>query len=67
MDAANDYGVTPLLQASRTGDAAMVDLLLQAGANPARAHPEGETPLMAAARSGSVPAVRAAARHAASM
>ena len=58
MDAANDYGVTPLLDASRTGDAAMVDLLLQAGANPSRAHPEGETPLMAAARAGSVPAVR---------
>jgi cytohesin len=36
----------------------MVDLLLRSGANPAKAHPEGETPLLAAARSGSVPAVR---------
>jgi ankyrin repeat protein len=58
VDAANDYGITPLLQASRTGDATMVDLLLRAGANPSRAHPEGETPLLAAARAGSVPAVR---------
>ena len=55
VDAANDFGITPLLHASRTGDAAMVDLLLRAGANPSRAHPEGETPLLAAARSGSVP------------
>ena len=58
VDAANDFGVTPLLHASRTGDAAMVDVLLRAGADPARAHPEGETPLLAAARAGSVPAVR---------
>jgi ankyrin repeat protein len=35
VDAANDYGVTPLLQASRVGDSAMVDLLLRSGANPA--------------------------------
>ena len=31
---ANDFGVTPLLHASRTGDAAMVDILLEAGADP---------------------------------
>jgi ankyrin repeat protein len=36
----------------------MVDLLLRSGANPSKAHPEGETPLMAASRSGSVPTVR---------
>jgi ankyrin repeat protein len=36
----------------------MVDLLLRSGANPAKAHPEGETPLLAAARSGSVDTVR---------
>ena len=30
----------------------------ESGANPSRAHPEGETPLLAAARSGSVPTVR---------
>ena len=36
----------------------MVDVLLRAGANPARTHPEGETPLLAASRSGSVATVR---------
>jgi hypothetical protein len=34
VDAANDFGVTPLLEASRNGDAPMVDLLLRAGADP---------------------------------
>jgi ankyrin repeat protein len=57
-DVANHYGVTPLLDASRTGDAGMMDLLLKAGADPKRTHTEGETPLMAASRSGSIPAVR---------
>jgi ankyrin repeat protein len=33
-DTPNDFGVTPLLHASRIGDAAMVDLLLKAGASP---------------------------------
>ena len=41
-----------MLQASRTGDAAIMDALLKAGADPSLAHPEGETPLMAASRSG---------------
>ena len=39
---------TPPLQASRTGDAAIMDTLLKAGVDPSLAHPEGETPLMAA-------------------
>ena len=34
VDAANDFGITPLLEASSIGDAAMVELLLQSGANP---------------------------------
>jgi ankyrin repeat protein len=58
VDLANDFGVTPLLEASRSGDAAMVELLLRAGADPKRSHPEGETPLLSAARAGSVPTVR---------
>ena len=58
VDAANDFGITALLQASGVGDSAMVDLLLRSGANPNKAHPEGETPLLAASRSGSVPTVR---------
>jgi ankyrin repeat protein len=54
----NRYGVTPLLQASRTGDMPMIAELLKAGADARKSdHPEGETPLMAAARTGHVGAV----------
>jgi uncharacterized protein len=54
----NRYGITPLLQASRNGDAAMIAELLKVGANVRNAdHPEGETPLMAAARTGHIGAV----------
>jgi ankyrin repeat protein len=41
----------------------MMDLLLKAGADAKRAHPDGETPLMAAARAGSVPGVRMLLDH----
>lgn len=58
VDAANHYGVTPLLQASRNGDVAVMQALLDAGAQPTRWHAEGETPLMAAARTGHVDAVQ---------
>ena len=55
---ANRYGVTPLLQASRTGDAPIIAELLKAGAKVSRSvHPEGETPLMAASRTGNLGAV----------
>jgi ankyrin repeat protein len=54
----NRYGVTPLLQASRTGDALMIAELLMSGADVRKSvHPEGETPLMAASRTGKVSAV----------
>jgi ankyrin repeat protein len=58
VDAANHYGVTPLLQASRNGDVEVMRALLDAGADATRWHPEGETPLMAAARTGRVDAVQ---------
>jgi ankyrin repeat protein len=48
----NRYGITPLLQAARSGDAALVGALLKAGPTLAVTHPDGETPLMAASRSG---------------
>ena len=54
----NHYGITPLLQASRSGDAPLIAALLKAGADPAATHPDGETPLMAASRTGRVDAVR---------
>jgi ankyrin repeat protein len=63
VDVANRYGVTPLLQASRAGDAPIVTALLEHGANVALAHPDGETPLMAAARVGRVEAVNALLEH----
>src|SRR5262249_38505794 len=41
----------------------LIEMLLKAGADPNTALPEGETPLMTAARSGSVEAVSALAAH----
>ena len=42
------------MDAVRRGDAAIAGALLEGGANANAANPEGETVLMAAARSGSV-------------
>ena len=58
VNVANRYGVTPLLQASRAGDAPVMQALIDAGADVLLAHPDGETPLMAAARTGRTDAVR---------
>ena len=56
--AANKYGVTPLLQASRTGATPVVQALLRAGADAKQTHPEGETALMAASYAGSLDSVK---------
>ncbi len=57
-----NYYPLPVQQAltghSRNGNAVMVEKLLSAGANPNAALPLGETPLMAAADTGSVKAVK---------
>jgi uncharacterized protein len=58
VNAANKYGVTPLIQAGRTGDAPMIDALLKAGAKVTVAHPDGETAVMSAARAGRPEAVK---------
>jgi cytohesin len=63
VDAANRYGVTPLLQACRNGDVQVMRTLLDAGADPTRWHAEGETPLMAASRTGRVDAVALLLSH----
>ena len=61
VDAANDYGVTPLSLAARNGNAEILLQLLAAGVDPndpRQAVNAGETPLMLAARSGRVDAVQ---------
>ena len=66
VNAANDLGVTPLWLASTHGtddDAALVTTLLRAGADPDAAHMSGESPLMAAARTGRLQAVSALLAH----
>ena len=50
--------ITPLFMACANGNATMIDLLVQAGANPKSVKPNGATALMTAAASGSVDAVR---------
>ena len=64
-DAPNRYRVTPLALASQNGNAAIIEQLVAAGVDPndpRQAVNAGETPLMHAARSGQVEAVRALAR-----
>ena len=55
---ANRYGVTPLFLACSNGNAAMIRLLLDAGADPNSEDPTGETALMEAARVGTLDAVK---------
>ena len=50
--------MTPLFQASRNGSAAMIKLLLEAGANANATKTTGTTPLMLAAASGKTDAVK---------
>ncbi len=64
-DAANRYRVTPLALAAKNGNAAIIEQLVAAGVDPndpRQAVNAGETPLMHAARSGRVEAVRALAQ-----
>ena len=52
-------GYTPLLMASKMGDAAMVEALLASGGDANAPTANGATPLMLAAQAGSAPAVKA--------
>jgi len=56
---ANRYGATPLSEAAAAGNAAMIEALLKAGADPkALTTADGETVLMTAARAGNADAVK---------
>ncbi|MFZ9596097.1 MAG: ankyrin repeat domain-containing protein [Bdellovibrionia bacterium] len=57
----NQY--TPLIRASKRGDAELVQLLLEKGSNPNVSNPWGETPLMAAAGSGNPTTVELLLKH----
>jgi ankyrin repeat protein len=63
VNAANDYGITPLWQSCQNGSASMTEKLLTAGADASVALPSGETPLMEAARSGNAQTVELLLNH----
>ena len=63
VNAANEYGATPLFLVCTNGSERIVEPLLKAGANPNTRFQSGETPLMTAARTGRIEAINALLRH----
>ena len=59
LNAVDRYGAAPISLACARGNAAMIDLLLNAGADANTSLPEGETCLMTAASTGGLAAVKA--------
>lgn len=58
VNAANEYGVTPLTLACTNSNAANAEALLNAGADPNKAQWTGQTPLMTCTRTGVESAVK---------
>ncbi len=67
VTATNRYHVAPISLACINGNATMLEKLLEAGADPNRSLPEGETALMTAARTGRVSAVTLLIEHGAAV
>lgn len=64
VNAANDFGVTPLFLACVNASSKMVETLVAAGANPnSPLKLSGETPLMTCSRTGNVDAVKLLLSH----
>ena len=59
IKAVDRYGVAPISLACARGNADIIEQLLEAGADPDTALPEGETCLMTAASTGNLRAVKA--------
>jgi ankyrin repeat protein len=59
VNVANRYGIWPLTLAILSGNSALVDVLLNGGADPNTTVPGGETALMTAARVGTLATVKA--------
>jgi ankyrin repeat protein len=55
---ANDYGATPMGLAAEVANTEILRLLLAAGADADSPNPDGQTALMAVARTGNVDAAR---------
>src|SRR5216117_600114 len=52
LNVRNEFGSTPIAQAAELADARMVKMLLDAGAEPEAANPDGQTALMLAIKTG---------------
>jgi ankyrin repeat protein len=65
--ATRNGAITPLIMASKNGDAALIAALIKAGSEVNTATTDGMTPLMAAAVSGSVEAAKALLDHGANV
>ena len=58
MSLANNYGATPMSLAAEVGNTEMLKVLLEAGANADSPNADGQTALLAVARTGNVEAAQ---------